>query len=683
MSLPLPVLDSRTFAQLVAEGTAQLPRLAPDWTDYNASDPGITLLELFAWLSEQNLYRTDRVPDEMVRAFLRLAGIAPLPPQVARTVLLLATSGPAISLPDRVQISGAGVTVTFETTGTVTVSPATLVQVLAGGDAPADVTADNARPFDAASDPLAGTFLPFGAAPQPGNALYLGFDTALGAAGTPVALHVWTTTPVQDDATRAALIAEWQAEKDAAARDCPPALAACLPDWRRHYSVTTAWEFHGADGAWHPLPDAEDETRALTLTGFVRFTVPAAHAPGGPGAPWFIRCRLVRGAYECPPRLDLVGINAVQAEHAASIAGPELLGVSAGHAWESYATASNPVVAGSTRLTLCKGTQTDKEWSETLNWDLTGPHDRHYRLEPERGRIVSGNGMRGAVLPAGWQVLCNYRVGGGAAGNVAPGMLTLLASTAWNTALIPGFAAVAAALSISQPIAASGGVAEEALPSAEARAVAALSKPTRAVTLADAAALTCAVPGVPVARAAAFPNMHPAVPCFTADGCVTLVVVPDCPGPAPMPTEGMLDAVARYLRPRRPVTTELHVIAPTYVTITVAATLQAATASDAALLPARAQAALDRLFSPLSGGASGAGWPIGRSVYRTEIMAALAALAGVLTVADLSLQAGDATPVCGNIALCDTDLVRSGTHAIVATVAGTATFSRSRERECS
>ena len=43
MPLPKPTLDNRSFDQLVAEGRSQIPRLAPQWTDHNASDAGITL----------------------------------------------------------------------------------------------------------------------------------------------------------------------------------------------------------------------------------------------------------------------------------------------------------------------------------------------------------------------------------------------------------------------------------------------------------------------------------------------------------------------------------------------------------------------------------------------------------------------------------------------------------------
>jgi hypothetical protein len=68
MPLPKPTLDNRRYDQLVGEGRGLIPRLSPAWTDQNASDPGITLIELGAWLSEQNMYRFDRVSDEALRA---------------------------------------------------------------------------------------------------------------------------------------------------------------------------------------------------------------------------------------------------------------------------------------------------------------------------------------------------------------------------------------------------------------------------------------------------------------------------------------------------------------------------------------------------------------------------------------------------------------------------------------
>jgi hypothetical protein len=72
MPLTLPKLDDRTYADLIAEAQALIPSLYPEWTDHNPSDPGITLIELLAWLSEMLLYRADQVPDRHRLVFLRL-----------------------------------------------------------------------------------------------------------------------------------------------------------------------------------------------------------------------------------------------------------------------------------------------------------------------------------------------------------------------------------------------------------------------------------------------------------------------------------------------------------------------------------------------------------------------------------------------------------------------------------
>ena len=72
MPLPAPILDDRSYQQLRDELIRRIPVYAPEWTDHNASDPGITLIELFAFLGENLLYRFNQIPDATKLAFLRL-----------------------------------------------------------------------------------------------------------------------------------------------------------------------------------------------------------------------------------------------------------------------------------------------------------------------------------------------------------------------------------------------------------------------------------------------------------------------------------------------------------------------------------------------------------------------------------------------------------------------------------
>ena len=72
MPLPLPNLDDRRYADLLQEAQDLIPSLYPKWTDHNPSDPGITLIEMLAWLTEMVIYRVNRVPEANSRTFLQL-----------------------------------------------------------------------------------------------------------------------------------------------------------------------------------------------------------------------------------------------------------------------------------------------------------------------------------------------------------------------------------------------------------------------------------------------------------------------------------------------------------------------------------------------------------------------------------------------------------------------------------
>jgi hypothetical protein len=80
MAITLPVLDDLDFNGLVNEAVTSIPTLYPAWTNYNPSDPGITLVELFAWLADMMIYRTGQIPDETYWSYLTLLGGTGSPP---------------------------------------------------------------------------------------------------------------------------------------------------------------------------------------------------------------------------------------------------------------------------------------------------------------------------------------------------------------------------------------------------------------------------------------------------------------------------------------------------------------------------------------------------------------------------------------------------------------------------
>src|SRR5579884_1542954 len=89
-----PIVDPRNFQDLVDEAKRRIPQYCPEWTDHNVADPGITLIELFAWMTEILLYRLNNVPERDFLKFLELIGARPAPAVPASTELTFWLTAP-------------------------------------------------------------------------------------------------------------------------------------------------------------------------------------------------------------------------------------------------------------------------------------------------------------------------------------------------------------------------------------------------------------------------------------------------------------------------------------------------------------------------------------------------------------------------------------------------------------
>ena len=83
--LPAPNLDDRHFQMLVDDAKRLVQKRCPTWSDHNVSDPGVTLIEAFAQMVDQLIYRLNRVPDLHYVKFLELIGVELRPPAAARS----------------------------------------------------------------------------------------------------------------------------------------------------------------------------------------------------------------------------------------------------------------------------------------------------------------------------------------------------------------------------------------------------------------------------------------------------------------------------------------------------------------------------------------------------------------------------------------------------------------------
>ena len=346
MPLPLPNLDTRRWTDLVTEGRALIPREAPTWSDHNVHDPGMTLLELLAWLTEQEIYRANRVPLRAYRKFLALADQMPEPPQPAHTVLVLTLrpQAAAVTLPAGLffeVIDGPAGGIPFRATAPATIVPALLDTVQSfDGLRFADLSRAwrEGRPIlPWGSDPRS----PSANQPDAGAALYLGFDEAL-PAGVPLSLWLEVAGAASSAATRAQLSAAL-AEAVEASRPQQPA-AAAAPARRaaagvlsptRHHALSMAWEYNDGQ-SWQPVAEhqLEDTTRGLTLSGRVGLTLPTAAAASVVGSQprplHYLRCRLLTGMPDAAPVLSGLWLNAIPARQVRPVPLPQRRVIAAG-----------------------------------------------------------------------------------------------------------------------------------------------------------------------------------------------------------------------------------------------------------------------------------------------------------------------------------------------------------------
>lgn len=640
----LPTIDDRRYDDIVAEARTRIPRYTPEWTDLNESDPGMTLVELLAWLTEMQLFRLGQVPELNYLKFLELLGIELLPAASATVEITFPpTAGatvPSIDLPPGTQVSAesptGGEPVVFETDRTLVVatSPLTGVQAFDGYSF-ADHTAENGE--------AVATFTPLGIA-SADAALYLGFDPA---------------TPFPPRELDLAVVAPERG---------PSGARSCAELGRgAHAPARLQWEYWGGT-YWRPIETLVDDSLALTRSGHVRLRMPAVGtivplAVGEVAAPLlWIRARLTAPTYERPPEIFTVRANTVSATQAVTVRS-EIVGGSTGSRDDVFSLANTPVLAGSLRLEIDEG-DGPQPWTEVDDLAASGKRDHHYMLDRTSGAIRFGDGTHGAIpvanpaLPDSSIVAVVYRFGGGVEGNVAAGALKTMVSP------VDGIDAGA----VANLRAATGGRGEETLDEARARAPRAIRSHDRAVTVEDFEQLAQQVGGV--RRAKALPLTHPDFPNVQVPGTVTVIVVPDGTAPNPMPSEGTLRNVCAYLDVRRVITTEVYVVPPRYRLVRVDADVTAEDGADLGAMTLEIEQALTTYFHPLSGGEDGAGWPFGADIYYSRVLGKVA-VAGVRSVDRLTITLdGEAGPSCSNVRVCDGALLYSLGHGVNVTYAG-------------
>ncbi len=640
-----PNLDDRTWQDIVDQARALIPTYAPEWTDHNPSDPGIALIELFAWLVEGLIYRLNRVPEKTMIEFFNLLGITRDPATPAATLLMcrLANGAQSLELPPGFQAATqqteATEPVVFETDEAATILATNLSAALllyhAGADSQPRYRDITNRIVDS---PLDGLMETIGGQNLIGDSVIiaLGFDSATTER---IALRLKLPQPFKADAAKTA----WQ--------------------YSRQQEQPDQWFEAGQDP--QKQLQVDDATDGLQKNGQVRLNVPVNWASQNP-ADWnyqpeegtkpisqplfWIGLRITSSANApLPVGIAHILCNAVPATNALTITQPELLGTSNGKPFQYFDMRYQPLYKqigsaapaapyGHLRLQV-REPQVGGGFGEWTDWrqveDFPEGPGKCFRLNPIPGRIDFGNYNpsvssegHGTIPPRGSEIRAlTYRyVAGDARGNLPANTIEVIRSAR------PGLIAV------TNPGPATGGSDEESIEETKRRAPENLRNRDRAVTVGDyeflAREATTDVQKVrclPERLFRAFESLPAGAvkgDPWTFGGLnrdkgnVNVIVIPSAPltERTPLPSEQLLQEVADYLDARRVVGTRLHVTYPRYLPINVTVNviiwnqaLQSGLVPDLENFKQKLRDEITQFLHPLRGGPQGAGWEIGQA----------------------------------------------------------------------
>jgi predicted phage baseplate assembly protein len=646
-----PIIDPRNFQDLVDEAKRRIPQYCPEWTDHNVADPGITLIELFAWMTDILMYRLNSVPERDFLKFLELIGARPSPAVPANAELTFWLTAPQSDTKTIRRGAEVGTrqtetrpSINFTTDTDLKIrAPALRYCIVARrkegapGDGYVYEDMSSRLQWERAEIPV------FQDTPVEGDAFYLGFADSM--AGHIIRLNVQCETLRAPNINQDDPPLTWEFWNGAKWVPCLPP-----PD---ELSLLRQMEPECAE-----LGPRMDNTRGLNRDGRIILVIPRTSAllemrvdNRALEACW-IRCRAARRRpeerfYDLSPlvhgfRPESIG-GMVTATHSFEIVGEEL-GRSDGTPGQRFGLLNPPILPrrlsddDPETIEIDRGDGTFERWIEVEDFALSSPTDSHFAIDSLNGDVTFGPRLRepsgqeqqyGRVPPKDRMIrFTRYRSGGGAIGNVGRGTLVVPKSASdlpyvkWVCNLSP----------------ATGGRDRESLDTFKIRGARLVRTREVAVTRADfeflAREASPQAARVKCIAATAKPGVDGAPPKY-----VRLLIVPAVPTTdeyVPREQLELADEVRRelcrkvraYLEERCPLTTELAVGLPDYHWLSVRAKLviRARPDLEAANREARktrlqeqARRALYRFIQPVTGGADGQGWPFGKSLTLGDV----------------------------------------------------------------
>jgi hypothetical protein len=687
-----PIIDSRDYADILQEALARIPVHNPEWTNFNDSDPGVTLLQLFAFMTESIVYRANQIPDRNRRKFLQLLGIEPKPATAAQGFVTLSNDrGP---LEVRAFSPGLDVragAVRFRTTQGLEVLPVearlfykrSLAEIADTDDDRQELETLYTQLYQDLLDDSDSTPAFYETTPMPpptadGTLPRLDLNTTVDGC-------LWIALLARPNEAVAAVRSQLSGKTLTVGvmpflEDTGVTLS---PDGRSQETTPVHWEIANAEGdspRYRPL-DARSDQDILSQPGLVELTLPGTAElniwdftelePGLEGTGEYppslantdisdrvvtwLRLRVDKTGESRTVKAQIawLGINATQVQQRVPVVG-EVVGTGNGEPDQVFQLANTPVLPDTVTVTV--GGNPWQPINDLLAADPEVPvadvrlplyAADAARLEDDGRRtqvytinalgvLTTGDGFHGARVPTGARVVASYDFGGGRLGNVGIGLIS-------RSPQIP------AGYTVTNPIRTWGGDDAETLEQAEKTIPLTWKHRDRLVSAQDFVDVTHRTPGVDLGRVEPLPQFvppeTPGQPGLKLPGAVTVMVIPFTPGTdTPRPDQFFLEAVANHLCPRRLVTTELHIRGPEYVDAWISVGI--VVLGGYAIGPVR-QAVKDALYlalSPVYGG-PGNGWPLNKLVRPAELEAIVTRVEGVSYVQQLLLGATSDTSV--------------------------------------
>lgn len=662
-NLPKANLDDRRYEELMAECLQRIPRYCPEWTNFNPSDPGITLVELFAWLTEQMLVRFNQVPRRYYIAFLEMLGMrlqAALPARTEVTFYLSASLPEPYLIPQYTTVATLRTendeAIEFSTDRPLTVGLPRIRHLLTAPiaeDRPGllrDCFASNWNPspeghWTGLETPI------FAEQPEPENCFYLVFQEDQQIAGNVIAVkfrgEAATATGINPEHPPL----RWEAWDGEQWR---PVL------YQREDDRTEGFSFSKItrDGG-DPLQGAEVRLHFPTRWPVQQFASYQGH---------WLRCvyrkqQVSQAGYLRSPRIVGLGCRSVGGTVPASqcaLIRHEILGESTGDPGQRFQLLGTSVLPRKEEeyilVTPLGGSP--QRWREVQDFATSTGEDLHYVIDDRTGQVQFGPLVRepqqlaqqiqwrtrwtqgaaaiedesdlerqyGAVPPRGARIeMVAYRTGGGQRGNVQPHTIRMVKT------------AVPYVASITNHLPGRNGTDAESLENLVLRVPQMLRTRDRAVTAEDFEYLAIQGGAGAIARAV----------CLTPQrrseaGQVRLVLVPQATMDQEL--EGLypdrlvlgpplLEQIRHYLDERRLLGVEILYSGAEYVGVSV----QAEVALEPAYQDPQARQqvqdqlirGLYRFLNPLTGGPEGKGWPFGRPVYPSDVVNRFQSVPGV------------------------------------------------------